>query len=82
MVAGYGGTEVDLDFKGTWKTRSGDIAEVLLYEKDSDLWSGELKTNDGEVLVTYSIWDTDGNYIGVGESKDGDWTLMENLSVK
>lgn len=72
---------MELDFKGTWRTRSGDTAVVK--ETENDRWYGEVlvKFNDNNDIMTSTHscgWDEN------GEALTGDvgFDLMENLSLK
>jgi len=69
-----------MDFKGTWRTRSGHVATVD-YEKH-DNWWGHVAGNSGD---DYVFWNLDGrceNTVAVGEeSKRLDcYDLMERIS--
>lgn len=41
------GTEM-MDFKGTWRTRSGKIAEVKEFDNTEQLWVGKITGIPGE----------------------------------
>ena len=72
----------DLDFKGTWKTRSGDIATVRERQSNGQ-WVGSVVTkfNDNNDVTESSHtvwWDPYGTEVYGSTGFD----LVENLSVK
>jgi len=67
---------MELDFKGTWRTRNYNTAYVEAFEKD--LWSGDI---DG-----YSFcWDKDGKVDAAASNFKGEsegFDLMERISER
>jgi hypothetical protein len=56
-----------MDFKGTWKTKNGRLAEVK--EFHSDYWHGFVMIKGKEFPIS---WDLNGNCVGFPE-----WNLQE-----
>jgi len=71
-----------MDFKGTWKTRSGHMATVKDWE--NGVWFGEIIDDNGNDI--WSGWNTEGEFVSIYSDKvkgrKPQWDLMERLSER
>lgn len=73
---------MELDFKGTWRTRCGLEAKIKCWEADKDVWFGSVVNEFGDDI--WSAWNKDGIFVGINDKEEYfcDWDLMERISER